>query len=100
MDQRIVGFRQDEFGDWIADLECGHAQHVRHEPPWQVREWVTTTLGRESRLGTRLACRRCAEPTPTPPGAPPPDRRARHAAPESSWPVPQSPRGGRPRRRA
>ena len=61
MERRIVGFEQDEAGDWIALLECGHSQHVRHDPPWQVREWVTTASGRNTRLGTLLACRPCSE---------------------------------------
>jgi hypothetical protein len=43
----------------VAELECGHAQHVRHTPPWQVRPWVLTSAGRRSRIGTRLSCRRC-----------------------------------------
>lgn len=59
MKRRIVGFHQDEVGDWVAELECGHGQHVRHEPPWQVRPWVTTAEGRNSRLGTTLDCRLC-----------------------------------------
>jgi hypothetical protein len=59
--RQIVGFHQDEERHWVADLECGHTQHVRHEPPWQVRPWVTTTEGRASHLGTKLNCRRCAE---------------------------------------
>ncbi len=37
---RWVGFYQDEEGHWAARLECGHGQHVRHDPPWMVREWV------------------------------------------------------------
>ena len=44
--RRIVGYHQDQLGDWVAELECGHGQHVRHDPPWQVREWVTTEAGR------------------------------------------------------
>jgi hypothetical protein len=27
---RIVGFHQDTEGDWVAELDCGHRQHVRH----------------------------------------------------------------------
>ena len=57
----IVGFQQDQERHWVAELECGHTQHVRHTPPWQVRPWVLTAEGRVSRLGTRLACRPCAE---------------------------------------
>lgn len=61
VDRRIVGFHQDEEGHWVADLECGHTQHVRHDPPWQVRPWVTNADGRTGRLGTTLGCRLCAE---------------------------------------
>ena len=57
----IVGFQRDEVGDWKAVLECGHTQHVRHRPPWEVREWVLTEEGRRSRLGERLECRECRE---------------------------------------
>ena len=59
MERRIVGFRQDEEKHWVAELECGHSQHVRHDPPWQVREWVTTAEGRSGRIGQLLDCRRC-----------------------------------------
>ncbi len=59
MQQRIVGFHQDEEGHWVADLECGHTQHTRHDPPWQNRPWVTTPEGRSSRLGTLLNCPLC-----------------------------------------
>jgi hypothetical protein len=31
--RKIVGFHRDDLGDWVADLECGHAQHLRHNPP-------------------------------------------------------------------
>lgn len=59
MDRRIVGYHQDAEGDWVAELECGHTQHVRHDPPWQVREWTTTAEGRRAHLGTMLACHLC-----------------------------------------
>lgn len=61
MKRAIVGFHRDEEGAWVAELECGHGQHVRHEPPWQVREWTQTDEGRRSRLGTTLDCRLCDE---------------------------------------
>ncbi|RMH32771.1 MAG: DUF3565 domain-containing protein [Nitrospirae bacterium] len=63
MNQPIIGFHQDEHGDWIADLACGHIQHVRHHPPWIVRPWVTTPEGRHERLGTLLPCRLCNDHT-------------------------------------
>ena len=62
MQRRIVGFHQDAERHWVAELECGHGQHVRHEPPWQVREWVTTPAGRHAWLGRMLECRSCDLP--------------------------------------
>ena len=34
MQQAIVGFHLDDEGHYIADLACGHGQHLRHDPPW------------------------------------------------------------------
>jgi hypothetical protein len=59
--RRIVGFHADAEGHWVADLECGHGQHVRHEPPLVQRLWVLSAEGRASFLGTVLLCTRCAE---------------------------------------
>ena len=40
VERPIVGYHRDEEGDWVADLGCGHGQHVRHRPPFQPRPWV------------------------------------------------------------
>ena len=56
MERRVTGFHQDGEGHWVAELECGHNQHVRHDPPWECRPWVVTPEGRRSRLGMRLNC--------------------------------------------
>ena len=61
MMQRISGYHRDEAHHWVAELACGHNQHVRHEPPWMRREWVTTEQGRESMLGFELQCVKCDE---------------------------------------
>ena len=61
MERKIIGFHQDEMGDWVADLECGHTQHVRHNPPWINRPWVLTAEGRAEKLGATLPCKRCDE---------------------------------------
>ena len=61
MMQRISGYHRDEAHHWVAELACGHNQHVRHEPPWMRREWVTTEQGRESMLGFELQCSKCDE---------------------------------------
>lgn len=59
MKQQIVGFHQDEASDWVADLSCGHGFHMRHNPPWQIREWVLTTEGRDQFIGRTLDCLKC-----------------------------------------
>jgi len=61
MKQRIIGFERDELGDWRVKLECGHYQHLRHNPPLVTREWVLTEDGRASHLGHELNCKRCEE---------------------------------------
>ena len=64
MKRRIIGFNQDFDKDWRAKLECGHFQHVRHNPPLRVREWVLTEQGRASRMGEALECKKCDEGWP------------------------------------
>ncbi|MDP9038639.1 MAG: DUF3565 domain-containing protein [Acidobacteriota bacterium] len=66
--QRVIGFDRDEEGHWRALLGCGHAIHVRHDPPWTVRAWVLDEAQRAARLGGEMNCKRCdAEPaTPAP----------------------------------
>ena len=64
MRQPITGFHTDEHGDWVAELECGHDQHVRHDPPWQLRPWVTSQAGRRRRLGHQLYCKKCERNEP------------------------------------
>ena len=59
MQQAIVGFHQDEVGDWVADLACGHTQHMRHQPPWMNRPWVITAEGRHQAIGRLLWCKQC-----------------------------------------
>ena len=59
MQRKIVGFHQDLEGIWVADLECTHPQHIRHDPPWQERSWVTTESGRQEKLGAELDCLFC-----------------------------------------
>jgi hypothetical protein len=56
---RIVGFHADEEGHWVAELDCGHTVHMRHEPPWQNRPWVLTKAGRDGMIGVLLDCKKC-----------------------------------------
>ena len=64
MQQAIVGYHQDEEKHWVAELACGHIQHVRHDPPWQERPWVITPEGRDKMLGALLACKKCETGAP------------------------------------
>jgi hypothetical protein len=59
MRKPISGFHKDEFRDWVAELECGHNQHVRHNPPWTNRPWVVSDQGRKSHIGMVLECKKC-----------------------------------------
>ena len=59
MKQKITGFHLDEFDDWVAELECQHGQHVRHNPPFVNRPWVVTKQGRAQKLGEKLNCIKC-----------------------------------------
>ncbi|WP_395093506.1 DUF3565 domain-containing protein [Armatimonas sp.] len=59
MKRPIISFAQDTVGDWLAQLSCGHTQHVRHQPPFQSRLWATTEEGRQSKLGQTLDCPYC-----------------------------------------
>lgn len=64
MKQKITGFDQDDDGHWRAMLECGHYQHVRHDPPLTVREWTLTPIGRAQKVCAQLECRKCDEEKP------------------------------------
>jgi len=66
MERAIVGFQLDAQGEWVAELACGHRQHVRHEPPLLARPWVLEAEGRRQHLGTPLRCRLCEQNVPVP----------------------------------
>ncbi|TWU32473.1 hypothetical protein Poly41_54510 [Novipirellula artificiosorum] len=61
MQQPIVGYHRDDDAHWVARLACGHNQHVRHDPPWMNRTWVTTAVGRGAMIGYLLDCKKCDE---------------------------------------
>lgn len=72
MRSEITGYDRDEEGDRVALLACGHTRHVRHDPPFSSRRWVTTEEGRERYLGVELECVKCEndEPLDHEPGGP------------------------------
>jgi tellurite resistance-related uncharacterized protein len=55
----IAGFRLDDERHWLALLDCGHGQHVRHDPPLVERAWVLDDAQRDAKLGSPLDCVRC-----------------------------------------
>ncbi len=59
VERSITGYHLDDAGDWVAELACGHNQHVRHRPPFQTRAWVLDADDRRGRLGTPLDCPLC-----------------------------------------
>jgi tellurite methyltransferase len=59
MKRTIVDYYKDENGDWVAELDCCHGQHVRHKPPFINRPWVEQQAGRDAMLGEELNCVRC-----------------------------------------
>ena len=59
MNSSITGYHKGVENDWVAELACGHFQHVRHNPPWVSRPWVVTAEGRKSMLDHKLACKKC-----------------------------------------
>ena len=95
MKQPIVGYHLDDEGSWVAELACGHAQHIRHEPPWQVRPWVTSPEGRASFLGYELDCLQCdlekPEPEKPEPEKPEPEMQCEFAAGRASRRAPRLP---------
>lgn len=64
MRQKITGFHLDEYEHWVADLACGHTQHVRHDPPWQSRPWVISDQKRLEKIGFELDCIVCDDVGP------------------------------------
>ncbi len=59
MHRDIVGFHQDDVGDWVADLSCLHRVHMRHRPPFHDRPWVLDDARRAARVGTAFDCVLC-----------------------------------------
>lgn len=59
VERAITGYHRDDAGDWVAELVCGHDQHVRHRPPFQLRDWILADESRAARLGTPLECPLC-----------------------------------------
>ncbi len=66
MERTIAGFHQDDQGVWVAELSCGHTQHIRHNPPFRLAPWVLDEAGRAGRIGSPLECPLCDQTEPPP----------------------------------
>ena len=64
MKRTIRDFDADEENAWRAKLDCGHYQHVRHDPPLIVRDWVLSEVGQRAMIGVQLECKKCDESKP------------------------------------
>jgi len=62
MKRKIVAFDTDDENHWRAELDCGHHQHMRHDPPLRNREWVLNAEERATRIGYELDCLKCDLP--------------------------------------
>ncbi|TWX65095.1 DUF3565 domain-containing protein [Colwellia sp. C1TZA3] len=57
--QAIIDYHLDDENHWVARLQCGHFQHVRHQPPFINRPWVLNKASRHAMLGQQLNCIKC-----------------------------------------
>jgi hypothetical protein len=57
MECRIIGFHPDADRHGMAELECGHFQPTRHNPPGVSRPGGITPAGRVSCIGYQLQCK-------------------------------------------
>jgi tellurite resistance-related uncharacterized protein len=55
----MTGFRRDDDGEWVAELSCLHAQHIRHRPPFSDAPWIEDDDERSRRVGEPLDCPLC-----------------------------------------
>ncbi len=60
-DSTVIGFHLDDDQHWVAELSCGHTQHLRHQQPWQTRAWVLDPAQRLEKIGQPFARGWCAQ---------------------------------------
>ena len=63
MERVIQKFHLNRFQEWEADLECGHAVMMRHNPPYQNCPWIGTPKGRQEHIGDLTECVSCDMPS-------------------------------------
>jgi len=63
VNREIKRFNQDDNGEWIVELACGHTRHVRHDPPWHNYPWILTSAGRDEMIEVKINCGICDQTT-------------------------------------
>lgn len=58
----IISFQRESDTAWVAQLDCGHTQHIRHAPPFKLAPWVVGEQARAERIGALLPCPLCRMP--------------------------------------
>lgn len=61
MERTILGFEQDDEGEWKLLLDCGHQRHLRHDPPRETRPELFEVASREAAVGGKIPCGLCAQ---------------------------------------
>ena len=55
----MTSIRLDDAGEWVAELDCGHRRHVRHDPPRVEHPWVLDERDRLAMIGSPIQCGDC-----------------------------------------
>lgn len=61
MERTILAFETDEEGEWRVRLDCGHARHLRHDPPREYRPDLSDPEARRAAIGRSIDCGRCSQ---------------------------------------
>ncbi len=56
MERAVTGYQADENGDLVAELACGHDQHVQPQPLLQLRDRIAGPVRNAACLGALLDC--------------------------------------------
>ena len=59
MHHAIIGYFQDEAGQWFAKLDCGHGQQLMQDAPAANNAWVQSQMGRDDKIGVLMICPKC-----------------------------------------
>ena len=58
----IIGFHQDEYEQWVADLSCGHSRYFRHGSSVATKGMGYIASRSKTYIGFELDCKTCESP--------------------------------------